>query len=54
MNIFLTGGTGYIGRHLLAELASQHQIYALVRQENRLRTVINQLVPDQQSNIVPH
>lgn len=33
MNIFMTGGTGYIGRHLIAELASQHQIYALVRQK---------------------
>lgn len=53
MNIFMTGGTGYIGRHLIAELASQHKIYALVRQKNRLLTIINQLAPDQQNNIVP-
>lgn len=33
MNIFLTGGTGFIGRHLLSELASQHQVYVLVRQK---------------------
>ncbi|MFD0769298.1 alpha/beta fold hydrolase [Bacillus sp. CGMCC 1.60114] len=53
MNIFMTGGTGYIGRHLIAELASQHQIYVLVRQKDRLLTIINQLAPDQQNNIVP-
>jgi len=53
MNIFLTGGTGFIGRHLLAELASKHQIYALIRQENGLHSLINQLAPNQQHNIMP-
>ncbi|MCY9516374.1 alpha/beta fold hydrolase [Paenibacillus apiarius] len=53
MNIFLTGGTGFIGRHLLSELASQHQIYVLVRQKNRLQSIVNQLPSDQQPNILP-
>ncbi|MEK5024901.1 alpha/beta fold hydrolase [Paenibacillus sp. FSL M7-1046] len=53
MNIFLTGGTGFIGRHLLSELASQHQVYVLVRQKSRLHAIVNQLPTEQQSNILP-
>jgi nucleoside-diphosphate-sugar epimerase/pimeloyl-ACP methyl ester carboxylesterase len=53
MNIFLTGGTGFIGRHLLSELASQHQVYVLVRQKSRLDAIVNQLPTDQQPNILP-
>jgi nucleoside-diphosphate-sugar epimerase/pimeloyl-ACP methyl ester carboxylesterase len=52
MNIFLTGGTGFIGRRLLSELASQHHIYVLVREKSRLHTVINQLPADQRPNIL--
>lgn len=53
MNIFLTGGTGFIGRHLLSELASQHQLYVLIRQKNRFQAIVNQLPTDQQPNILP-
>jgi nucleoside-diphosphate-sugar epimerase/pimeloyl-ACP methyl ester carboxylesterase len=53
MKIFLTGGTGFIGRHLLAKLASRHQIYVLVRQQNRLHAIVNQLPTDQRPNILP-
>ncbi|MBP1906505.1 nucleoside-diphosphate-sugar epimerase/pimeloyl-ACP methyl ester carboxylesterase [Paenibacillus turicensis] len=53
MNIFLTGGTGFIGRHLLPELASEHQVYVLVRQKSRLDAIVNQLPTNQQPNILP-
>lgn len=53
MNIFLTGGTGFIGRHLLSELASQHRIYVLIRQTSRFQAIVNQFPTDQQPNILP-
>lgn len=53
MKIFLTGGTGFIGRHLLSQLASQHQIFVLIRQENRLHAILNPLSSDQRVNIIP-
>ena len=31
MNILVTGATGFIGRHLLKEIAQQHRVYALSR-----------------------
>lgn len=34
MNIFITGATGYVGSHLLEELAKEHHITALVRKKN--------------------
>jgi UDP-glucose 4-epimerase len=33
MKIVVTGGTGFIGRHLLAELRERHEIVALTRSE---------------------
>ncbi|GBF76393.1 nucleotide sugar epimerase [Paenibacillus sp. 598K] len=53
MKIFITGGTGYIGKRLLAKLAPYHQIYTLVRQESRLRNIIDQLPDEAQANILP-
>lgn len=53
MKIFLTDGTGFIGRHLLSELTSQHQVYVLVRQKSRLDAIVNQLPTNQQPNILP-
>ncbi len=53
MNIFLTGGTGFIGRHLLAELASQHRIYVLVRHASRLQAAVSSLPSVQRDNIMP-
>jgi nucleoside-diphosphate-sugar epimerase/pimeloyl-ACP methyl ester carboxylesterase len=52
MNIFLTGGTGFIGKHLLAELASRHRIYVLVRHASRLQAIVSQLPADQRNNIL--
>lgn len=31
MRILITGATGFIGRHLVARLAAEHEVYALVR-----------------------
>ena len=31
MRILITGATGFIGRHLVAQLAPHHEVYALVR-----------------------
>lgn len=53
MNIFLTGGTGFIGRHLLAELSSQHRIYVLVRHASRLQATVSSLPSVQRDNIMP-
>ncbi len=53
MNIFLTGGTGFIGRHLLAELASQHRIYVLVRHASRLQAIVSSMPSVQRGNIQP-
>lgn len=40
MNIALTGGTGFVGSHILAELVSHgHQVTALVRNEDEAVTV---------------
>ncbi len=44
MNIFLTGGTGYIGSHILAELiAKQHDIFVLVRSFDRFQDTLGRL-----------
>jgi nucleoside-diphosphate-sugar epimerase len=40
MNIALTGGTGFVGSHILAELSSHgHEVTALVRNEDDATTV---------------
>ncbi len=36
MNVLVTGGTGFVGRHLLEALHREHQIYALARQPAKL------------------
>lgn len=44
MNIFLTGGTGYIGSHILAELISKHHdIIVLVRSLDRFQHTLGRL-----------
>jgi nucleoside-diphosphate-sugar epimerase len=37
MKVLVTGGTGFIGGHLLSELVREHQVCALVRDPERLR-----------------
>ena len=41
MKILVTGGTGFIGRHLIDALLSEHQIFSLVRDRNQLPTQEN-------------
>lgn len=36
MRILITGATGFIGRHLVARLAPDHQLYALIHSLNEL------------------
>lgn len=40
MQIFITGGTGLIGQHLIAKLAPAHQITVLTRSEAKARSVL--------------
>ncbi len=50
MNIFLTGGTGFIGKRLLADLSDKHHVFALVRQPDRLEPIVAQA---HRQNITP-
>ncbi|MFX3635939.1 MAG: alpha/beta fold hydrolase [Candidatus Pristimantibacillus sp.] len=46
MNIFMTGGTGFIGRQLLLQLATHtrsHHIYVLVRSHTRFQQIMKRL-----------
>jgi dihydroflavonol-4-reductase len=36
VNILITGGTGFVGRHLMEELVGKHTVFALVRDASRL------------------
>lgn len=40
MQLFITGGTGLIGQHLIAKLAPEHQITVLTRSEAKARSVL--------------
>ena len=39
MKIIITGATGYIGKHLVAALCSQYEIYAIVREKTDISYV---------------
>jgi thioester reductase-like protein/pimeloyl-ACP methyl ester carboxylesterase len=54
MNIFLTGGTGFIGKHLLQALSAQnHHIYVLVRSLKRFEHIMKQIELNDNENITP-
>ncbi|QNK57185.1 alpha/beta fold hydrolase [Paenibacillus sp. PAMC21692] len=55
MNIFLTGGTGFIGKPLLKKLAVEgHRVYALVRSLSKFEAVLEELrMTDMGQTIVP-
>jgi dihydroflavonol-4-reductase len=41
MKIFVTGGTGFVGRNLVKALVEKgHQVYALVREQNKARSIL--------------
>jgi nucleoside-diphosphate-sugar epimerase len=45
MNIFITGGTGFIGKNLTRKLAAEgHRVYLLVRNKKKLDPIPNDLV----------
>ncbi|MFF2885834.1 alpha/beta fold hydrolase [Paenibacillus sp. NPDC057967] len=52
--VFLTGGSGFIGRHVLAQLIKAgHQVYALVRSKPKLLETMRSLGLDDFSSITP-
>ena len=44
MNIFVTGGTGFIGRHLIQTLSAQHSFTVLTRSLSKARTTIGEKI----------
>ncbi|GBG09276.1 nucleotide sugar epimerase [Paenibacillus agaridevorans] len=55
MNVFLTGGTGFIGKPLLKRLAAEgHGVYALVRSLSKFETVLEELrMTDRDQTVLP-
>ncbi|MBB3114475.1 nucleoside-diphosphate-sugar epimerase/pimeloyl-ACP methyl ester carboxylesterase [Paenibacillus phyllosphaerae] len=55
MNLFLTGGTGFIGQQVLTKLASQrqHRIYVLIRDSERFAQTLRKLQVEDASSIIP-
>ncbi|MFC4099179.1 alpha/beta fold hydrolase [Paenibacillus xanthanilyticus] len=55
MNIFLTGGTGFIGQQVLARLAlqKQHRIYVLVRDRERFAQTLRKLQLEGAASLIP-
>lgn len=54
MNIFITGGTGFIGRPLLQQLSKQpHQLFVLVRSLERFQHIMKQIDLLEGRNITP-
>ncbi|MBW7475871.1 alpha/beta fold hydrolase [Paenibacillus oenotherae] len=53
MHIFLTGGTGFIGKQVLQELSTQHHIFVLVRSMNRMEHILKQLHLEGSTSITP-
>lgn len=52
MNIFLTGSTGFVGTRLVKELlAEEHNLYALVRTEEKAKKVLEKLPPNAKNQI---
>lgn len=54
MNIFLTGGTGFIGKQVLTRLVAQeHRVYALVRDVNRFARTLHALRLGKSAPVIP-
>lgn len=53
-SIFVTGGSGFIGRHVLTALANGgHRLYVLVRSEEKLRETLKEMGWRDFSSLVP-
>ena len=53
MNIFLTGGTGFIGKQLIKLIPNHHRTIVLVRSMNKFNNLINSLPPAGYQNVIP-
>ncbi|KOR89530.1 alpha/beta fold hydrolase [Paenibacillus solani] len=53
MNIFLTGGTGFIGKQIIKLIPKHHRTIVLVRSINKFNKLVDSLVPTGQQNVVP-
>lgn len=53
MNIFLTGGTGFIGKQIIKLMPKHHRTIVLVRSINKFNNMVNSLVPSGHQNVVP-
>ncbi|WP_238590887.1 SDR family oxidoreductase [Paenibacillus beijingensis] len=53
MNIFLTGGTGFIGKNIVSAVNKRHRIMVLVRSMNKFHNLMKQLEPCEHQNIIP-
>ncbi|MCR2806641.1 alpha/beta fold hydrolase [Paenibacillus soyae] len=54
MNLFITGGTGFIGKYVLAELSTQrHTVYVLVRSLERFRAVRKLMRLEEAPGLIP-
>ncbi|MEB1807016.1 MAG: SDR family oxidoreductase [Bacillaceae bacterium] len=52
MNIFLTGGTGFLGTQLILKLIqSKHKVYVLARSKKKSQTLLNKIPNDLHSQI---
>ncbi|MFV8829455.1 SDR family oxidoreductase [Alkalihalobacterium sp. APHAB7] len=52
MNIFLTGGTGFLGTQLILQLIqSKHKVYVLARSKKKSETLLNKIPNDLHSQI---
>jgi thioester reductase-like protein/pimeloyl-ACP methyl ester carboxylesterase len=53
MNIFLTGGTGFIGKQIIKLIPKHHRIIVLVRSMNKFNNLVNSFVSSGHQNVVP-
>lgn len=54
MNIFITGGTGFLGSNLIKRLVEQgHHIYALVRNVKKFEALVQTLKVEHRANVHP-
>jgi len=59
MKVLITGGSGFIGRHLIARLTGRHELFAIVRDQHQVATraavtpVVSDLARPLDHNLLP-